>query len=705
MEHKWFARLANIKRKNSWCPQCAPNCHQSIEEAKRIAHDRNGDCLSKKYINNNSPLLWRCAIGHEWYSPFASIKNSGTWCPHCQFNRRLTLEDAKQIAISRGGECLSENFDNSKSILLWHCGKGHEWYARFHSIKNLNSWCPYCAGHRITLEDVKQIAIDKGGECLSQEYINSYTPLIWKCNKGHEWSAKLHGIKNLNTWCPKCAGNKRLTLEEANQIASIKNGRCLSEKYLNGRQNLLWQCSIGHKWLASLERVKNKNSWCPECNRHSIETAKSLARTRNGDCLSSNYVNNKTPLQWKCENGHIWTTNLNKIKDYHQWCPTCERYYDAHTKLLWRCEKSHIWEAPPKTILRGGWCSLCSYFKRENLCREIISKYLGPPSKNRKPDFLKTLEHPRGLELDIPYYHYGFAIEVQGEQHEKYIKFFHRDDPNNFIRQQERDQLKKELCEENQIVLRMKEKSMPIYVYAIDEIPKESLKHMKSNRFAPDWPFRLLVCGGSHSGKTNMVVNLMLGNKLQRMFNGKKGERYIKNDNLILVGKHTEPKWQIVQTSFQIFANSQKPYREDVTFKRITPDRIPDITKFSPGQSTVVVFEDLCAESKKTQERIIPYFISGRHQNISPIYVTQKYQAVPKIIRENLSHLVMFRGSGSREDICRIVRQYTDDPKKASKIIDKHLRDRDFVVFDFTKATDDPLAIRLGWDTSLKLDE
>ena len=149
----------------------------------------------------------------------------------------------------------------------------------------------------------------------------------------------------------------------------------------------------------------------------------------------------------------------------------------------------------------------------------------------------------------------------------------------------------------------MKEKSMPIYVYAIDEIPKESLKYMKSNRFAPDWPFRLLVCGGSHSGKTNMVVNLMLGNKLQRMFKGKKGERYIKNDNLILVGKHSEPKWQLVQTSFQIFANSPKPYREDVTFKRITPDKIPDITKFSPDRSTVVVFEDLCAESKKT---IIP---------------------------------------------------------------------------------------------------
>ncbi len=83
--------------------------------------------------------------------------------------------------------------------------------------------------------------------------------------------------------------------------------------------------------------------------------------------------------------------------------------------------------------------------------------------------------------------------------------------------------------------------------------------------------------------------------------------------------------------------------------------------------------------------------------------MSQKYTQTPKIIRENISHLALFRGSGSREDICRIVHQYTDDPKKASKIIDKHLQDRKFVVFDFTKAVDDPLAVRLGWDTPLDL--
>ncbi|CAG8814779.1 13169_t:CDS:1, partial [Racocetra fulgida] len=91
---------------------------------------------------------------------------------------------------------------------------------------------------------------------------------------------------------------------------------------------------------------------------------------------------------------------------------------------------------------------------REKLYREIISKYLGPPSNIRQPDFLKTFEHPRGLQLDIYYPEYRFAIKVQGEQHDHYIEFFHRGESNNFIKQQAWDQLKKELCEENWIVLR-----------------------------------------------------------------------------------------------------------------------------------------------------------------------------------------------------------------------------------------------------------
>ena len=96
---------------------------------------------------------------------------------------------------------------------------------------------------------------------------------------------------------------------------------------------------------------------------------------------------------------------------------------------------------------------------------------------------------------------------------------------------------------------------MPIFVYNIDETSNKSSERMKGNKYSPEGPFRLLVSGGSHSGKTNMVINLMLGNKLQRMFKGKKGNRYIKNDDLVLIGKHFEPKWQLVQNSFQMRLN------------------------------------------------------------------------------------------------------------------------------------------------------
>jgi hypothetical protein len=107
----------------------------------------------------------------------------------------------------------------------------------------------------------------------------------------------------------------------------------------------------------------------------------------------------------------------------------------------------------------------------------------------------------------------------------------------------------------------------------------------------------------------------------------------------MLVGKHAEPKWKLVKNAIHIFMNSPEPYRKNITFQTIKAEKIPDISKFSLKRSTVIIFKDLCAESKKIQECIVPYFISGRHRNISPIYVTQKYQAVPKIIRKNISHL------------------------------------------------------------------
>nr|CAG8482683.1 12463_t:CDS:2 [Entrophospora candida] len=184
----------------------------------------------------------------------------------------------------------------------------------------------------------------------------------------------------------------KLTFENAIQLASIKNGKCLSTEYKNNKSTFMAMRKL-HTWQTSFNVIKYQNTWCPyyvrDKRKLTLEDAKQFAFNK---CLSTKYKNSKNLLLWAI----------------------------------------------------GYWRPYC----KTNLCHENVTKYLGLPSKICRPNFLKTSKYPTGLELDIYYPQYGFAIEVQGEQHEKYIEFFHRD-PIDFIRQRKQDKLKKELYEEN----------------------------------------------------------------------------------------------------------------------------------------------------------------------------------------------------------------------------------------------------------------
>src|SRR6266542_2106780 len=415
-EHIWTTSLNSIKNNKTWCPVCK-DTRLNISVAKELALSRGGKCLSENYINNRTPLLWTCKNHHQWHSPLSQVKDSGHWCRRCNYNN---IEVAKTLAHTRNGECLSSEYLDNKSPLQWKCVKGHLWTANLNKVKDCNQWCPTCSGRNQTIFDIKILAQKNNGECLSDQYYDAHTKLLWRCENFHIWEAPPLTILR-GSWCRYCAGTAKLNIEIANQIALSRQGQCLSVEYKNISAPLLWACQYNHQWWSSLSSIKHSDTWCPYCAgmaKHTLDDAKQIALTRGGKCLSTEYKNNKSPLLWICKNQHKWYAKFDNIVNKCSWCPYCSKY------------------------------------KRENLCRQILTKYLGLPSENRKPDFLKTPEHSMGLQLDIPYYHYRFAIKVQGEQHDKYIEFFHRGDLNNFIKQQERDQLKKELCKENCVDLK-----------------------------------------------------------------------------------------------------------------------------------------------------------------------------------------------------------------------------------------------------------
>lgn len=356
-KHEIFEEIYSaVTKHNKWCPECSKvNIKEEfLDRAKEHAQSKGGECLSSEYINMHNKLKWKCNhVNHKpWFASFTSIIHNNTWCKQCS-NEKASLNlrnkngllEAQEYAESKGGKCLSTNYINSNTKLEWKCNiaEHNSWFANFSSVVLGGGWCPECVGKfskSDQLEKIKQYAKSKGGECLSNEFINSKNKLLFKCgNKDHKpWKATFTHIMRSDTWCRQCfeeqIGLNKVNkhgLKNAKEHAQSKGGECLSNEYKQAHEKLEWKCSNKNhpSWHASYHHVVNGGHWCSYCSmgklteKEGLEKAKNHAESRNGKLISDSYKNTHTYMKWECKKGHQWEAKFTKVVNEGSWCPHC----------------------------------------------------------------------------------------------------------------------------------------------------------------------------------------------------------------------------------------------------------------------------------------------------------------------------------------------------------------------------------------------
>ena len=117
-----------------------------------------------------------------------------------------------------------------------------------------------------------------------------------------------------------------------------------------------------------------------------------------------------------------------------------------------------------------------------------------------------------------------------------------------------------------------------------------------------------------------------------------------------------------------IAMDKQAPWYENVRFKLITPEELPDISSFKKtGWFTIIIFDDLAGESLATQLKIIPFFKLGKYEEISAIYIAQHFYETHQNICANLKYILLYCGCEILDSIKRGLKDMYDDYEPLAK--------------------------------------
>lgn len=381
------------------------NTKYTIDEIVKIAKLKNGELLSKTYINAHSKLRWKCNQGHIWQANLAGIVR-GKWCPKCAIKKNASskikydVDFCKRIAKAKKGKFLSKEYVNYNSKYEWECSKGHQFESAFSKVK-LGTWCPICTGRGKNLATAKKIAKERGGVCLSSQFSGVKSKMEWKCKNNHTWEAIFDNVAR-GSWCPVCSSGKgeefvRNILEQLFQKKFPKSRPewLLSDKgirmELDGFNESL-KIAFEHQGLFHFKEIGyfgrnkhnlNKRIQLDELKKNICDQQKvkiiyipevgkltkpnkvidhifaELKRLRIKPPITRSKFSPNINILYSNRNDKVFSI----IKDYvksKNGVLISKSYLGSQFKVKVQCKKGHIWEVTYHNLIKGRWCPVCN---------------------------------------------------------------------------------------------------------------------------------------------------------------------------------------------------------------------------------------------------------------------------------------------------------------------------------------------------------
>ena len=170
---------------------------------------------------------------------------------------------------------------------------------------------------------------------------------------------------------------------------------------------------------------------------------------------------------------------------------------------------------------------------------------------------------------------------------------------------------------------------MEIPKYDTNDNPDKKYKQLFP--YMPSDTFRMLICGNSGSGKTNLLYHMLI-------------KPLLYYDEIYLYARNLE------QDKYQKLIQKMRELSSQLGYEilHVSNDEITPVTEMEyEDNQKLVIFDDYVCD--KNQRQLIDYFIQGRHKNCSVIYLSQSLYKTPKDIRLNCSHYCLYEFPSSRE--------------------------------------------------------